>query len=116
MLCARCLTACRARFAACFVFAKTQSSDRDAPAALRGPLRLLSPSCPVNLTSFSGFSARDAGPCQGRHGPLSCGPVTMLKSTYVVGGSTLLSRVLGFVRDMVFAAYFGAGIGMDVFV
>jgi putative peptidoglycan lipid II flippase len=42
--------------------------------------------------------------------------VTLLKSTYVVGGSTLLSRVLGFVRDMVFAAYFGAGITMDVFV
>ena len=51
-----------------------------------------------------------------RTGPLSCRPVTLLKSTYVVGGSTLLSRVLGFVRDMVFAAFFGAGIGMDVFV
>jgi putative peptidoglycan lipid II flippase len=42
--------------------------------------------------------------------------VTLLRSTYVVGGSTLLSRVLGFVRDMVFAAFFGAGAGMDVFV
>ena len=42
--------------------------------------------------------------------------MTLLRSTYVVGGSTLLSRVLGFVRDMVFAAFFGAGAGMDVFV
>jgi len=54
-----------------------------------------------------------AKPAAGRY---HAGPVTLLKSTYVVGGSTLLSRVLGFVRDMVFAAYFGAGIGMDVFV
>jgi putative peptidoglycan lipid II flippase len=44
------------------------------------------------------------------------GPVTLLKSTYVVGGSTLLSRILGFVRDMVFAVFFGAGAAMDVFV
>jgi putative peptidoglycan lipid II flippase len=55
-------------------------------------------------------------PCQGRIVPLSCRPVTLLRSTYVVGGSTLLSRVLGFVRDMVFAVFFGAGAAMDVFV
>ena len=42
--------------------------------------------------------------------------MTLLKSTYVVGGGTLLSRVLGFLRDIVFAAYFGAGAQMDVFV
>ena len=39
-----------------------------------------------------------------------------LKSTGVVGANTLLSRVLGFVRDVVFARFFGAGFGMDVFV
>jgi len=34
----------------------------------------------------------------------------------VVGGMTLLSRILGFVRDVVFARMFGAGIGMDAFL
>lgn len=33
----------------------------------------------------------------------------------VVGGATLLSRVLGFVRDMVIAGFFGAGFATDVF-
>jgi hypothetical protein len=37
-------------------------------------------------------------------------------STTVVGGNTLISRVLGFVRDVVVARLFGAGAGMDVFV
>ena len=41
---------------------------------------------------------------------------SLLRSTSVVGGMTLTSRVLGFVRDMVFARVFGAGAGMDVFV
>ncbi|MDH3647913.1 MAG: murein biosynthesis integral membrane protein MurJ [Gammaproteobacteria bacterium] len=40
----------------------------------------------------------------------------MLRSTYVVGGMTLVSRVTGFVRDIVFARAFGAGMGMDAFV
>jgi len=39
----------------------------------------------------------------------------LLKSTSVVGGMTLLSRVLGLVRDIVFARFFGAGIVMDAF-
>lgn len=39
-----------------------------------------------------------------------------LKSTGLVGVWTLLSRVLGLVRDVVFARFFGAGAGMDVFV
>ena len=33
----------------------------------------------------------------------------------VVGGATLLSRVLGFVRDMVIACFFGAGFATDAF-
>ena len=40
----------------------------------------------------------------------------LLASTSVVGGMTLLSRILGLVRDIVFARFFGAGVGMDVFV
>jgi len=40
----------------------------------------------------------------------------LLKSTGVVGLMTLLSRVLGFVRDVLFAAAFGAGAAMDVFL
>ncbi len=42
--------------------------------------------------------------------------MSLLKSTSVVGGMTLGSRILGFVRDVVFARFFGAGTGMDVFV
>jgi putative peptidoglycan lipid II flippase len=41
---------------------------------------------------------------------------SLLKSTGVVGGMTLASRVLGFVRDVVLARIFGAGTGMDAFV
>lgn len=41
---------------------------------------------------------------------------SLLKSSGVVGGMTLLSRVLGFVRDILFAAAFGAGAGMDAFL
>ncbi len=39
----------------------------------------------------------------------------LLKSTSVVGGMTILSRILGLVRDIVFARFFGAGIVMDAF-
>ncbi len=40
----------------------------------------------------------------------------LIRSTSVVGSMTLASRILGFVRDIVFARFFGAGLGMDVFV
>ena len=39
----------------------------------------------------------------------------LLKSTGVVGGMTFISRILGLVRDMVFAQFFGAGAGFDAF-
>lgn len=39
----------------------------------------------------------------------------LLQSTAVVGGMTLLSRVLGLARDVVFARFFGAGLLMDAF-
>ena len=40
----------------------------------------------------------------------------LAKSTSVVGGMTLMSRIMGFLRDIIFARFFGAGVGMDVFV
>jgi putative peptidoglycan lipid II flippase len=40
----------------------------------------------------------------------------LLKSTSVVSTMTLLSRILGLVRDIVFARFFGATIVMDAFV
>ncbi len=39
----------------------------------------------------------------------------LLQSTAVVGGFTMLSRLLGFVRDVVLAKYFGANAAMDAF-
>lgn len=42
-------------------------------------------------------------------------PRGLLQSTAVVGGMTLLSRILGLVRDVVFARFFGAGMVMDAF-
>lgn len=39
----------------------------------------------------------------------------LLKSTTTVGAMTLLSRLLGLVRDMVYARFFGAGFLMDAF-
>jgi putative peptidoglycan lipid II flippase len=39
----------------------------------------------------------------------------LLKSTAVVGSMTLASRILGFIRDMVIARYFGADSGTDAF-
>jgi putative peptidoglycan lipid II flippase len=41
---------------------------------------------------------------------------SLLKSTGVVGFMTLLSRVLGFLRDVALAVLFGAGPGMDAFL
>ena len=39
----------------------------------------------------------------------------MTKAAGVVGGATLLSRILGFVRDVVVAWFFGAGMAADAF-
>ncbi|MFQ5645683.1 MAG: murein biosynthesis integral membrane protein MurJ [bacterium] len=39
----------------------------------------------------------------------------MVRSTAVVSSATMLSRVFGFVRDMVIAYLFGAGMGADAF-
>jgi putative peptidoglycan lipid II flippase len=40
---------------------------------------------------------------------------SLFRSTTTVGGMTLISRVLGFVRDMVIARLFGASMGADAF-
>ena len=41
---------------------------------------------------------------------------SLLQSTSIVSGMTFLSRILGLVRDIVFARYFGATIVMDAFI
>lgn len=42
--------------------------------------------------------------------------IQLLKSTALTGGMTLISRVLGFVREMVAAHVFGASMGYDAFI
>lgn len=40
----------------------------------------------------------------------------LLKSSYVVASMTILSRIVGLVREIVFANFFGASAGMDAFL
>ncbi len=40
----------------------------------------------------------------------------LIANLSTVGGFTLVSRILGFARDVVFATHFGAGFGMDAFL
>jgi len=40
----------------------------------------------------------------------------LMQKTSIVGGMTLISRILGLLRDVVFARYFGARIVMDAFL
>ena len=40
----------------------------------------------------------------------------LLRSTSIMSAGTLLSRVLGFIRDMLFARFFGTAAGADAFV
>ena len=42
-------------------------------------------------------------------------PKSLLRSTTIVSSMTMLSRVLGFIRDMVIAHLFGAVAGVDAF-
>lgn len=42
--------------------------------------------------------------------------IQLLKSTVLVGAMTFISRILGFIRDMVIAHYFGANLGLDAYV
>ncbi|MGH8648266.1 MAG: lipid II flippase MurJ, partial [Burkholderiales bacterium] len=41
--------------------------------------------------------------------------MSLLKALATVSGMTLLSRILGFVRDLVIARIFGAGLATDAF-
>ncbi|WP_297771507.1 murein biosynthesis integral membrane protein MurJ [uncultured Roseovarius sp.] len=43
-------------------------------------------------------------------------PIRLLSGILTVGGWTLLSRILGFVRDVLIASYLGPGVLMDAFV
>ena len=47
--------------------------------------------------------------------PIPLPPVNLLKALATVSGMTLLSRVLGFVRDFIVARVFGAGMATDAF-
>ncbi|MGD9246672.1 MAG: hypothetical protein PVI60_01870, partial [Desulfobacteraceae bacterium] len=38
------------------------------------------------------------------------------KAAGIVGAATLFSRLLGYVRDMVIASFFGAGLFSDAFI
>jgi len=40
----------------------------------------------------------------------------VIKAAGVVGAATLLSRILGYIRDAVIAWYFGAGHSSDAFI
>ena len=40
----------------------------------------------------------------------------LVRKTSIVGGMTLISRILGLLRDVVFARYFGARLVMDAFL
>ena len=40
----------------------------------------------------------------------------LLKSTLVVSVMTTISRIFGLIRDVIIARYFGAGLGVDVFI
>lgn len=42
--------------------------------------------------------------------------IQLLKSTVLVGAMTFISRILGFIRDMVIAHFFGASLGLDAFI
>jgi putative peptidoglycan lipid II flippase len=50
-----------------------------------------------------------------QHSPPERQSPGLLRSTAVVGSMTLLSRVLGLARDVIFARFFGAGLLMDAF-
>ena len=40
----------------------------------------------------------------------------LLKATSTIGGLTLISRILGMVRDMLVARFLGAGLASDAFL
>ena len=49
------------------------------------------------------------------HIPITISVMNLLRALATVSGMTLLSRILGFVRDFVIARSFGAGLMTDAF-
>ncbi len=60
--------------------------------------------------------APDAAPAGAGIHPSRVSGQRLIAKTSIVSGMTLLSRVLGLVRDVVFARYFGASLVMDAFL
>ena len=61
-------------------------------------------------SSEKALKDKSAGAGQGISG------LRLMLSTSIVSGMTLLSRILGLIRDIVFARYFGASLIMDAFL
>jgi putative peptidoglycan lipid II flippase len=59
--------------------------------------------------------APDAAPAGAGIHPSRVSGQRLIAKTSVVSGMTLLSRILGLVRDVVFARFFGASLVMDAF-
>ncbi len=72
---------------------------------------------PVIISTLPGSPALCL-PAVGRDGELHC-PMTeqhkITRAATTIGTGTLLSRILGFLRDMVIANFFGAGMAADAF-
>src|SRR5690348_16286340 len=73
-------------------------------------------SCRLKLREGRGKCKRGAGPLPTTRRILyTIGFMALLRSVATVGGYTMMSRVLGFVRDMLTAQFLGAGPVADAF-
>src|SRR5690606_29483429 len=124
-LCWRRCSACLARFFDCFVLAKAESPGEIVFCARGSPPRKA-----AHFPDFSAACQRVGAPggwpgagrrrYHARHAarhnnqgvPMSR---SLIRSTSLVGGFTLVSRVLGLLRDMAFAAFLAVGPAMDAF-
>jgi len=72
--------------------------------------------CPGRFSDNADIGRAVHADCPGRLSDIA-EPMSqkLLKRTATVGSMTLISRILGFVRDMVFARFFGPGLAMDAF-
>lgn len=52
----------------------------------------------------------------GDRGPITLENRKVTRAAGIVGAATLISRVFGYVRDMVLASFFGAGVAADAFI
>jgi putative peptidoglycan lipid II flippase len=65
--------------------------------------------------STENSTANDPNEGSAKSGEITSGS-GLARKTSIVGGMTLISRILGLLRDIVFARYFGARIVMDAFL